>query len=129
VFSPHELVLVLILVDIRPLLLFTGKASRLDGPSYKFIALTTALSSLQAACTPKELKELVNLPQVAIHATPSQLQVSAGDQAVMKATRMKRRIYDLISTVSCWLWEWLCMAQIMIPLPSHMLHCTAIVSQ
>jgi hypothetical protein len=55
---------------------------------------------LQAACAPKELKELVNLPNIGVHAAPGQLAVSEQDKAEMKATRMKRRIFDLVSTVS-----------------------------
>jgi hypothetical protein len=54
---------------------------------------------LQAACAPKELKELVNLPNIGVHAAPGQLSVSEQDVAEMKATRMKRRIFDLVSTV------------------------------
>lgn len=54
----------------------------------------------QAACTPKELKELSNLDaSIAIHAAPEQMVVSDEDQAAMKAVRMKRRIYDIISQV------------------------------
>jgi hypothetical protein len=54
----------------------------------------------QAACTAKELKELVSMPSIAVHAQPSQLVVSEADQAQMKAVRLKRRIFELISNVS-----------------------------
>lgn len=40
------------------------------------------------------------MPSIAVHAQPSQLAVSEADQAQMKATRLKRRIYELISNVS-----------------------------
>jgi adrenodoxin-NADP+ reductase len=55
---------------------------------------------LQAACTAKELKELVTMPNIAINASPEQLAVSEADQAAMKAVRLKRRIFELISNVS-----------------------------
>lgn len=55
---------------------------------------------LQAACTPKELKELVTFPDIAVHVQPPQLEISDADQAEMKAVRLKRRIYELISNVS-----------------------------
>eukprot|EP00878_Enallax_costatus_P014682 GHUV01015358.1.p1 GENE.GHUV01015358.1~~GHUV01015358.1.p1 ORF type:complete len:463 (+),score=138.55 GHUV01015358.1:726-2114(+) len=55
---------------------------------------------VQAACTPKELKELVTMPSIAIHAKPSQLAVSESDQAEMKAVRLKRRIYELIANAA-----------------------------
>lgn len=54
----------------------------------------------QAACTAKELKELVTMPNIAINATPEQLAVSEADQAAMKVVRLKRRIFELISNVS-----------------------------
>jgi hypothetical protein len=55
---------------------------------------------LQAACTPKELKELVTMPTIAVNAQPEQLAVSDSDKAEMKAVRLKRRVYELISSVS-----------------------------
>ncbi|GBF88624.1 NADPH:adrenodoxin mitochondrial-like [Raphidocelis subcapitata] len=51
---------------------------------------------VQAACTPKELRELVTLDGVAVHAPPDQMAVSPADEAEMKAVRMRRRMYDLI---------------------------------
>lgn len=67
---------------------------------------------VQAACTAKELKELVSMPSIAISANPDQLAVSDADKAEMKAVRLKRRIFELISKVrtlttfaangSCW---------------------------
>lgn len=40
------------------------------------------------------------MPRVAVHADPSQLVVSADDQAEMKAVRLKRRVYELVVNVS-----------------------------
>lgn len=53
---------------------------------------------LQAACTPKELKELVNLAGLRAVAEPSQLALSTAEQQVMKAVRLKRRVFELISS-------------------------------
>jgi adrenodoxin-NADP+ reductase len=55
---------------------------------------------LQAACTAKELKELVTMPSIRVHAPPGQMTVSDADRAEMKAVRLKRRIYELIDAVS-----------------------------
>lgn len=54
---------------------------------------------LQAACTPKELKEIVTMPTIAVSARPEQMAVSDADKAEMKAVRLKRRIFELISNV------------------------------
>lgn len=40
------------------------------------------------------------MPTIAINAAPEQMTVSDSDQAEMKAVRLKRRIYELISSVS-----------------------------
>ena len=54
----------------------------------------------QAACTPKELKELASeLGGVAVHVGPGQLDVSAQEQQEMKASRIKRRVVEVISKV------------------------------
>jgi hypothetical protein len=59
-------------------------------------------AAAQAACTPKELRELVGLSNVAVHAPEEQMRVSPADVAEMKAVRMRRRMYDLITQV----WPW-----------------------
>jgi hypothetical protein len=70
------------------------KASRLTTPALH-------ACGLQAACTAKELKELVTMPTIAVHAAADQLAVSEADRAEMKAVRLKRRVFELISNVSC----------------------------
>lgn len=42
----------------------------------------------------------MSLPGVAVHAPAQQMQVSPADQAVMKAQRLKRRLYEIVSQVS-----------------------------
>ncbi|KAF5827676.1 hypothetical protein DUNSADRAFT_255 [Dunaliella salina] len=69
---------------------------REHGGGIKDVHLLARRGPVQAACTPKELKELVGLPDLTVHAPPAQMEVSAADQAEMKKTRMRRRVYDLI---------------------------------
>ena len=52
---------------------------------------------MQAAFTPKELREILEMPGVQVHIDKASLQTTAVDQAEMKATRMKRRIYDILA--------------------------------
>jgi hypothetical protein len=53
----------------------------------------------QAACTPKELKELVTELGITTHALPDQLALSPADEAELKAVRTKRRVVDIIKQV------------------------------
>ena len=50
----------------------------------------------QAAFTPKELRELLNMEGVDVHIPQDTLVVTPVDEAEMKATRMKRRVYDIL---------------------------------
>ncbi|KAG2482330.1 hypothetical protein HYH03_018739 [Edaphochlamys debaryana] len=62
------------------------------------VHLVARRGPVQAACTPKELKELLTECGVAARvAAPEQLSVSAADAAEMKATRIKRRVHELVS--------------------------------
>ncbi len=54
---------------------------------------------VQAACTPKELKELVTEPGLRVVAPPPQMTVSDEEQAIMKKERGKRRVYEIITQV------------------------------
>ena len=51
---------------------------------------------VQAAFTPKELREVLSMAGVSVHLAPEALKVTAVDEAEMKATRMKRRVYDIL---------------------------------
>lgn len=53
---------------------------------------------LQAAFTPKELKELLTQSDISTCAGPHQLDTSLADKAEMAAVRMKRRLLDIMST-------------------------------
>ncbi|KAG2439802.1 hypothetical protein HYH02_010437 [Chlamydomonas schloesseri] len=62
------------------------------------VHLVARRGPVQAACTPKELKELLTECGVAARTSaPDQLEVSAADAAEMKATRLKRRVHELVS--------------------------------
>ncbi|KXZ43745.1 hypothetical protein GPECTOR_81g194 [Gonium pectorale] len=62
------------------------------------VHLVARRGPVQAACTPKELKELLGECGVtACVADPGQLAVSAADAAEMKATRLKRRVHELVT--------------------------------
>ena len=53
-------------------------------------------SSLQASFTAKELRELLRLEGVRIVIDPQQMQATAADEAEMKASRAKKRIFDIM---------------------------------
>ena len=54
----------------------------------------------QAAFTPKELRELLNMEGVSVHIPQDTLVVTPVDEAEMKATRLKRRVYDILLKAS-----------------------------
>ena len=55
------------------------------------------LLDAQSAFTPKELREMLNMQGVSIHIAPEAFKVTPVDEAEMKGTRMKRRVYDILS--------------------------------
>ncbi|GFR51380.1 hypothetical protein Agub_g13809 [Astrephomene gubernaculifera] len=68
------------------------------GAGPREVHLVARRGPVQAACTPKELKELLSECGVeAGTAAPDQLAVSEADAAEMKATRLKRRVHELVS--------------------------------
>eukprot|EP00198_Chlamydomonas_reinhardtii_P004065 XP_001693401.1 NADP adrenodoxin-like ferredoxin reductase [Chlamydomonas reinhardtii] len=68
------------------------------GSAVRRVHLVARRGPVQAACTPKELKELLTECGVtAATSAPDQLDVSAADAAEMKATRLKRRVHELVS--------------------------------
>ena len=52
---------------------------------------------VQAAFTPKELRELLSLEGVAVRMDPAAFQLSLACQEEMKATRMKKRVHDILA--------------------------------
>jgi len=67
------------------------------GPPLRSVCLVARRGPVQAACTPRELKELVGeMPGLAVHAPDEQMVVSEADAAEMAASRTKRRVHDII---------------------------------
>jgi adrenodoxin-NADP+ reductase len=50
----------------------------------------------QAAFTTKELREVTKLPGVALHIPPDALQPTEADRAEMAASRVKKRVHDIL---------------------------------
>ena len=67
--------------------------------STNIISSMTALLA-QAAFTPKELRELLNMEGVTVHIPQDTLVVTPVDEAEMKATRLKPRVYDILHKAS-----------------------------
>lgn len=51
---------------------------------------------VQAAFTPKELREMLSLEGVQVHMRPEDFQLKPACEAEMKATRMKKRVYEIL---------------------------------
>ena len=54
--------------------------------------------SVQAAFTAKELREITKLPGVQVHIPQEAMQLTEADRAEMKASRIKKRVYDILKT-------------------------------
>ena len=62
------------------------------------MALTQHTPGAQAGFTGKELRELLNMPGIAVHLDPEQLDnLTEQDRQELQASRGKRRIFDLMS--------------------------------
>ena len=55
---------------------------------------------MQAAFTTKELREATKLPGVALHIPPDALQLTDADRAEMAASRVKKRLFDILTTAA-----------------------------
>lgn len=55
---------------------------------------------MQAAFTAKELREITKLPGVQMHIPQDALQLTDADRAELKASRIKKRVYDILKTAS-----------------------------
>eukprot|EP00850_Spirogloea_muscicola_P017157 SM000144S00705 [mRNA] locus=s144:360499:365389:- [translate_table: standard] len=49
----------------------------------------------QAACTARELRELLNLKSIHVHVSPEDLDISEADKAELKVNRSHRRVFEL----------------------------------
>ncbi len=52
---------------------------------------------MQAAFTPKELRELLTMPNIKVHVSEDDMQLTEADEDELKSTRMKKRIFDIIA--------------------------------
>ena len=59
--------------------------------------VTPGLPLPQAAFTPKELREVLGLEGVAVRMDAATFELSPADEAELKATRMKKRVFDILS--------------------------------
>ena len=55
---------------------------------------------MQAAFTTKELREITKLPGVQVHVSPEAMQLTAADRAEMQASRIKKRVFDILKGAS-----------------------------
>ena len=54
------------------------------------------MNCAQAAFTTKELREVTRLPGVALHILPDALQLTEADRAEIAASRVKKRVHDIL---------------------------------
>lgn len=64
------------------------------------VAGGTCLSVMQAAFTTKELREIIKLPGVQVHVSPEAMQLTEADRAEMQASRLKKRVFDILKAAS-----------------------------
>ena len=55
---------------------------------------------MQAAFTTKELREITKLPGIQVHVTQEAMQLTEADKAEMRASRIKKRVFDILKTAS-----------------------------
>eukprot|EP00850_Spirogloea_muscicola_P003743 SM000015S01243 [mRNA] locus=s15:717692:722281:- [translate_table: standard] len=53
----------------------------------------------QAACTARELRELLDLKSIHVHVSPEDLDISEADKAELKVNRSHRRVFELFQKV------------------------------
>ncbi|KAI3438904.1 hypothetical protein D9Q98_001319 [Chlorella vulgaris] len=70
---------------------------QLRASAVKEVHLLGRRGPVQAAFTPKELRELLGLKGVKVVMDPNAFQLSPECEAEMKATRMKKRVFELLS--------------------------------
>lgn len=70
---------------------------QLRNSAVKEVHLLGRRGPVQAAFTPKELREMLSLEGVQVKMDPEVFKVSPACEAEMKATRMKKRVFDILS--------------------------------
>ncbi|MQM23441.1 hypothetical protein Taro_056505 [Colocasia esculenta] len=65
--------------------------------SIRRVYLVGRRGPVQAACTTKELREILSVKNLNIHIKESDLLKSAADEEELKSSRIRRRVYELLS--------------------------------
>ncbi|KAL2482493.1 NADPH:adrenodoxin oxidoreductase [Forsythia ovata] len=69
----------------------------LEESSIRKVYLVGRRGPVQAACTAKELREVLGIKDVSIHVKQADLVTTPADEVEMKNNRIRRRVYELIS--------------------------------
>ncbi|KAL9261143.1 NADPH:adrenodoxin oxidoreductase, mitochondrial-like protein [Drosera capensis] len=69
----------------------------LEGSCIRKVYLVGRRGPVQAACTAKELREILGTKGLSVHIQESDLQTTAADEEEMKNNRIRRRVYELLT--------------------------------
>ncbi|RVW96271.1 NADPH:adrenodoxin oxidoreductase, mitochondrial [Vitis vinifera] len=69
----------------------------LEGSSIRKVYLVGRRGPVQAACTAKELREILGIKDLNVHIQESDLLKSPADEEELKNNRIQRRVYELLS--------------------------------
>lgn len=69
----------------------------LEQSSIRKVYLVGRRGPVQAACTAKELREILGIKDLLIHIKEADLQTTPADEEEMKSSRIRKRIYELLS--------------------------------
>lgn len=50
----------------------------------------------QVSFAAKELREVLTMPGISVHMDPAQMQPTAADQAEMRTSRQRKRVFDIM---------------------------------
>lgn len=68
----------------------------LEQSSIRKVYLVGRRGPVQAACTAKELREILGIKDLKIHIKEADLQTTPADEEEMKSSRIRKRVYELI---------------------------------
>lgn len=83
--------------DIAPTDICSHAVEQLRNSAVKEVHLLGRRGPVQAAFTPKELREMLSLNGVQVKMDPEAFKLNPACEAEMKGTRMKKRVYDILS--------------------------------
>ncbi|GER50282.1 NADPH:adrenodoxin oxidoreductase [Striga asiatica] len=69
----------------------------LEGSCIRKVYLIGRRGPVQAACTAKELREILGIKDLSVHIQPDDLVTTPADEVEMKNNRIRRRVYELLS--------------------------------